>query len=128
MTHPMQPIIKDDNGSLRFKANAIVVHLLEQGGIDMNAIARLNVSDEDRAHFAQLIGYSVSGFGGLSYVSSDMSAVAGRMADTGETEQMAKITHLQGELAALRSALRDPIARLYGLHPDDLQEEGGTVA
>lgn len=126
MTHPMQPIIKDDNGSLRFKANAIVVHLLEQGGIDMNAIAQLNVSDEDRAHFAQLIGYSVSGFGGLSYVSSDMSAVADRMADTDETEQMAKITHLQGELAALRSALRDPIARLYGLHPNDLQAESGS--
>ncbi len=34
----------------------------------MNDLAMLNFSNEDRIQFAQLIGYSHSGFGELSYV------------------------------------------------------------
>ena len=57
--------VLDQNGTVRFKRNAIVVHLLENGGIDMNAIARLPFDNRDREQFAQLIGYSVNGFGEL---------------------------------------------------------------
>lgn len=69
--HPMQPIVVDDDGVARFKANAIVCFLLDQGGFDMNDLARRFFSDEDREQFAQLIGYSVSGFGDLSYASRE---------------------------------------------------------
>lgn len=68
----MQPIDRDENGTPRFRANPIVRYLLEQGGIDMNHLARVPSFDkEDRMHFAQLIGYSVSGFGDLSYVDDE---------------------------------------------------------
>ena len=66
--HPRQPERVDGQGIVRFKANAIVQHLLDHGGIDMNQLAMLNFSDEDRCQFAQLVGYSVSGYDDLSYV------------------------------------------------------------
>lgn len=66
--HPMQPVMLV-KGIARFKANPIVEHLLDNGGIDMNALARKGFSREDREHFAQLIGYSVGGFSTLSYAS-----------------------------------------------------------
>jgi len=70
MKHPMQPIIEDEDGVLRFKKNLIVEYLLESEPTDMNKIAAMNFPDEDRAQFAQLIGYSESGYYGLSYVKS----------------------------------------------------------
>lgn len=70
---PMQPIVIDENGHARFQANRLVLYLLDKGGLDMNDLARAahyeEWSDEEQQHFAQLIGYSVSGYGGLSYVS-----------------------------------------------------------
>lgn len=53
--------------------NAIVRYLLDdnrQAKIDMNHLAILPFSKEDREQFAQLIGYSVVGFGELDYVSN----------------------------------------------------------
>ena len=71
MQHPVQPLYKDKIGIVRFKGNAIVRFLLENGGYDMNKLAIMDFSDEDREQFAQLIGYSLSGFGDLSYVSDE---------------------------------------------------------
>lgn len=68
MKHPTQPLERDAHGALRFKRNEIVRYLLDQGGIDMNALAVLPFSPEDRQQFAQLIGYSLVGYGELSYV------------------------------------------------------------
>ena len=67
--HPVQPLIKAKDGVIRFKKNAIVEFLLERGGFDMNDIACMTFPNEDREQFAQLIGYSLSGFSELSYVS-----------------------------------------------------------
>ena len=66
--HPIQPLIKDKHGILRFKRNAIVEYLLDNGGIDLNQIATMPFSREDRQQFAQLIGYSLWGYSELSYV------------------------------------------------------------
>lgn len=70
--HPHQPIVRV-KGVDRFKKNPLVEYLLNAGGLDMNALALFacensNVTKRDEAQFAQLIGYSVSGWGGLSYV------------------------------------------------------------
>lgn len=82
--HPMQPIVNED-GVLRFKANKIVRAMLDfntlKGWMDMNAIAILPFSDEDRAQFAQLIGYSVSGAADLSYMPDDVIAKARKEGD-----------------------------------------------
>jgi hypothetical protein len=68
--HPLQPIALDEHGTARFKKNAIVDYLLEAGPFDLNQLALMPFSTEDREQLAQLIGYSVSGFNELSYVST----------------------------------------------------------
>lgn len=68
LKHPVQPLGEDEAGTLMFKENAIVTYLLKTGGTDMNKLAMMPFSDEDRQQFAQLIGYSLSGYGELSYV------------------------------------------------------------
>lgn len=57
------------NGVLRFRMNELVNRLVEEAGNGkgLNYIAGLEASIEDRAQLAQLIGYSVSGYGDLSY-------------------------------------------------------------
>ncbi len=97
MRHPIQPIEPDDSGVLRFKGNAIVRHLLDHSGIDLNKLERMNFSNEDREQFAQLLGYSVSGAADLGYFSEEtlkeveMTAVAKRLAlqlDVSEAEAL----------------------------------------
>lgn len=68
--HPVQPLVRDERGVIRFKANAIVQHLLKDGPFNMNTIAMMNFSFEDQVQFAQLIGYSLAGLGELDYVST----------------------------------------------------------
>ena len=123
MNHPIQPLDKDPQGTLRFKANAIVSYLLDNGGIDMNMLASKEFSVEDREQFAQLIGYSLNGFGELSYVRMETYAAAALMAETGVSETEARIQYLEDELASLRNSLREPVSRLFGIHPDDLPEQ-----
>jgi hypothetical protein len=68
--HPIQPLEKDSAGVTRFKQNAIVRYLIDNGSIGLNDLARVNFPQEDREQFAQLIGYSLSGYGDLSYQTS----------------------------------------------------------
>lgn len=71
---PMQPLEFDDRGTLRFKENKIVRRLLDyskQRGYGLNEIALEDFTDDDRMQLAQLIGYSLSGYGELSYVSDE---------------------------------------------------------
>lgn len=120
MNHPIQPLQYDDKGVLRFKANAIVQYLLDNGGIDLNKIACLDFSKEDRQQFAQLIGYSLGGYATLSYTDNASCETAEKMFNKGLSEDKAKVAYLEGELKALREALKIPIARLFEKHPDDL--------
>lgn len=129
--HPTQPLEHDAQGVLRFKANAIVEHLLEHGRsayprCDMNTIASMDFSAEDRQQFAQLIGYSLSWYGELdSYVDDTAYSTAAHMAD-GLDERDARIAALEQKLAELRAArdaLREPMARLLEMHPDGLQDD-----
>jgi hypothetical protein len=78
--NPMQPVVLDERGTPRFKENAIVRYLIDlcrdRGIADMNTLAIIPFSREDREQFAQLIGYSVSGAGDLSYVSDEVYEAA----------------------------------------------------
>jgi hypothetical protein len=123
-THPIQPLAPDTHGVMRFKANTIVQHLLDtHPSCDMNALARMDFSADDRQQFAQLIGYSLSGYSDLqSYVSDEAYSAAAHMAD-GLDERDARLAALEQKLAELRAArdmLREPVARLLEMHPDDL--------
>jgi len=80
MKNPIQPLLKDEQGPVRFKANAIVRHLLDtHQSSDMNTLARMYFTDDDRQQFAQLLGYSLRGYGELSYVSDDSYNAVGTL-------------------------------------------------
>jgi hypothetical protein len=69
MKNPIQPLAKDPHGVLRFKANAIVRHLLDtHPSCDMNKLACMDFTDDDRRQFLQLIGFSLSGYSEFDYV------------------------------------------------------------
>ncbi len=76
MSHPMQEVTLDEHGTARFRENRIVKFLLDWGPFDMNELGNLfgNREEfrEDEEQLAQLIGYSVSGFGDLPYASEDV--------------------------------------------------------
>ena len=120
MNQPMQPLAYDEKGVLRFKPNAIVQYILDNGGTDLNKIACLPFSKEDRQQFAQLIGYSLGGYSSLSYVDNESYETAEKIFNEGLSEDKARIAYLEGELKALRDALQVPMARLFEKHPDDL--------
>jgi hypothetical protein len=119
--HPIQPVETDRHGRARFKANAIVRHLLDHGGIDMNRLADLDFSREDREQFAQLIGYSLGGYAELGYVSDDTLGAARLMAEAARDERDARIEHLEGVLDATRRAVKAAAVELFRVHPDDLR-------
>ncbi len=79
MKHPMQPVYRAPDGMIRFKENKIVQFLLDAGPFDLNQLAMMAFEDEDHEQLAQLIGYSVSGFGELPYVSDETFEAADKM-------------------------------------------------
>lgn len=121
MKHPIQPLALDPHGVLRFKKNTIVQFLLDAGPFDMNQIAIKEFSAEDQEQFAQLIGYSLSGFGDLSYVSDETYETAERMYENGETEDKARIAVLERTLEIVREGLRKVVPAVFRVHGDDLE-------
>lgn len=80
--NPLQPIIVDDTRA-KFKDNEIVRDLLDfasERGMDLNTIAMGDYSQDDQEQFAQLIGYSLTGFHELSYVSDKTALKASKLA------------------------------------------------
>ena len=72
----MQAIIRDDKGTIRFRKNAIVRYLLDKGGLTLNDLATVGFSQADEEQFAQLIGYGLSEFHELDYVSDETALAA----------------------------------------------------
>ena len=123
MKNPIQPLV-EVNGIIRFKENAIVRHLLDfasSRGCDLNAIAVMDFSADDRMQFAQLIGYSLDGFGTLGYVSNEVYEAATTMANF-KDERDARLTHYENLINNLKQQLRGPMADLFEKHPDDFCE------
>lgn len=105
MKNPIQPLAPDHQGVLRFKPNKIVQYLLDSHPTcGMLELAFMNFSDDDRQQFAQLIGYSLDGYGSLSYVSDEDYYTAAHMAD-GMDERDTRIAVLEQKLADVRAAL-----------------------
>jgi hypothetical protein len=119
--HPIQPLYTDSRGVTRFKGNKIVGFLLENGGYNMNSIAGMNFSNEDREQFAQLIGYSLGGFGELDYVSDETYETAILMSKEGISEEQSKIKYLEDTLIQVRAGLKIASSAVFKIHPDDLE-------
>lgn len=80
--HPIQPIGYDRHGVIRFKENKIIRWLCDTGKLNLNETAVLpGIPKEDHEQLAQLLGYSVSGFGELPYVSRVVLQQADEEAD-----------------------------------------------
>lgn len=125
----MQPLIKDEQGVQRFQANTLVRALLDHGqatGLGLNELCVKFHPSEHKADWqqlAQLIGYSLGGYGSLSYVDDEAYNTASYMAQ-GLDAQNAKIAALEEKLHELRAAinkLREPAACLFEMHLDDLK-------
>ncbi len=70
MKHPIQPVVlvgESDGKIARFQQNKIVRWLCDSGRLNLNEIAIMPFDDDDRMQIAMLLGYSVGGFGDLSY-------------------------------------------------------------
>ena len=81
--HPMQPLVMED-GIVRFKRNAIIDRLVfREQTISLNKIAQWissgAVSAEDAEQFWQLLGYSVSAYGTMSFVRPETVAKADKL-------------------------------------------------
>lgn len=119
---PIQPLYKDKHGTIRFQANALVRYILDHGGVTLNDLAMEDFPQEDRIQFAQLIGYSLSGFSELPYVTNDAHAAASRMAYGRLDERDVRIQALTETLDEVKDAFRAVIPTLFQIHPDDLRE------
>lgn len=125
MKHPIQPLELDDNGIMRFKRNMIVEYLLKF--TDMNKLSLMPFSNEDREQFAQLIGYSLSGFSELGYVSNETVEAAQLMAE-GTVNQansmQARLYAMSEQIEKAREGVKLAAIALFDIHPDDLSHGG----
>jgi hypothetical protein len=84
MKHPLQAIVRANDGVIRFQGNVLVQHLLDSyaGGADALRRACPAADNGDWEHLDQLLGWSVAGFGDLPYVSPETVAAADIVAAT----------------------------------------------
>ena len=112
---PFQPVHES-----RFVENEIVSYLLENGGIDMNQLAMLDFSNEDRVQFAQLIGYSVSGFQSLSYVDVVAYDTAEELKNGATDYKDAQIIALTKQLDEVKKGLSIITSAITFIHNDEI--------
>lgn len=112
---PLQPIERKD-GELRFRENRIVRFLLDNSIFDLNTLATMGFPNEDWEQFAQLTGYSVSGFGELSYVSDETFELVNQKVATFDVEgepELLSLDEIAKEVADnLNEAIRNSLFRL----------------
>jgi hypothetical protein len=118
---PLQPI---ENG--RFIPNRIVETLLMTSTLDLNKIACMDFTNQERMQFAQLIGNSLSGLSELSYVDDETYEAALKVSG-GADELTARNEVLRKQIKKARTGLKIATCALFEIHPDDLNEkEGGA--
>ena len=113
---PVQPI-KDG----RFIKNRIVDFLVDSLPGGLNKIAVMDFTNEERMQLAQLIGYSVSGYSSLSYVSDESYAATDAIAcGTANNELDGRNEVLRERLKEAEEHVRNAAVALFRVHPDDL--------
>lgn len=121
----MQPIEKI-NDVVRFRANTLVRHLLDEASAGrkcgMNELySQVKASKEEKQQFAQLIGYSVSGYGDLSYVTDEAYAAAALKAENPEKDEKdLLLDYYRGRLRQIQEAFAGPVGWLYNVPVEDL--------
>ena len=103
---PMQPVVEDAHGTLRFRENALIRYIVDHAGDgvhpgaqpvpgipgtsaidpsadkpDIGELMSMDFPQADKEQFAQLMGYSVAGYHELSFVSAESCALASVLAE-----------------------------------------------
>jgi Cys-tRNA synthase (O-phospho-L-seryl-tRNA:Cys-tRNA synthase) len=129
--NPMQPIVIDSEDVVRFKTNKIVYtvyKIAEAHGCGLNKITKQNFTQDDQKQFAQLLGYSVSGYGDLPYVDkvsvecADQQVALLLSGTPVVSEQEMELQVLRDENRRLKAAIRNAAVEAFSIHPDDLHE------
>lgn len=113
--HPIQPLELDDQGLLRFKANAIVDYCVKEVGLNkLAAMFRIGEAEhaDDWNQLAQLIGYSHSG--PPSCLSQETWYAAKEMHEKGISEHEARARALRDLLDAAEDRIAKAIDMLNG--------------
>lgn len=66
-----QPLYIDDEGVARFRHNPLICYLADRRLNDLSITFPPNEYKKHWSQLAQLLGYSIGGFGDLSYVSDE---------------------------------------------------------
>lgn len=126
---PFQPIYaEEESGVERFKPNKIVEWLCDNFPGGMNAVVvgcHEIATPEDWEQFYMLIGYSVSGFSGLSRVRDETVEAVDYMIEHGTSADQSRAASLQAKLDEVREGLAKVVPLLFPIHPDDLVQGGG---
>lgn len=125
---PQQPLVTDERGTLRFRENAIVRFFLDEhtksvigNGGGLNQIACMDFTPEDRMQFAQLIGYSLDGYGELSYV-SNLSYDSASLSQYGVlTPEQAQIQALTETMDTIKEGLKSFVPELFKMAAEDFE-------
>lgn len=117
LRNPVQPLYKTDSGVVRFKPNAIIDYLFNSGALDLNKIAAMPFTQDDREQLAQLLGYSLSGFGTLSYVTDETYSLAAMQSST--TEENDRNAILRKQLKDFKNEARLALSTLTELLDND---------
>lgn len=112
--HPIQPLVLDERGVLRFKENKAVAWMAKQ--IDFNELFRRDFPAEDLEQIAQLIGYSHGG--SPSYVKDEVWHAAQAMYESGVSELEARNAYLRDRMAKSGEAVQAAVATLTEIYPD----------
>lgn len=117
---PLHNLHIDEQGTLRFKESKIVKYLLDNSEIVPTTIY---FPKEDWEQFSQLIGYSVSGWGGLPYVSD----IAYEMVCTKQNSFNKKFEdvyaeQLETETMRLREILKSAMCGIFNLDGGSLDD------
>ena len=116
---PIQPTLGG-----RFIPNRIVEKLLETSTLDLNDIARMDFNHQERMQLAQLIGYSVSGFGTLSYVDDETYETVISLDSSPEKDQLqAGYDVLIDKFDEVKGHLAQTCSLVFEKHVDDFTQE-----
>lgn len=121
INHPIQPLYKDEEGTIRFKENEIITYLLDKGVIDLNNLVNLDFQQSDWEQLYQLIGYSLSSYSTLTKVSDESYEAAVSIYNEGISDLMARNIYLQSMLKEIKVALKPIVSNMYRVHEDDLK-------
>jgi hypothetical protein len=129
--NPMQPVVIDSRNVVRFKENGIVHAVYEMSkahGFGLHEIAMHNFTEDDQKQFAQLLGYSVSGYGDLPYVDkvsvecADQRVALLLSGVPVVSEQEMELQVLRDENRRLKAAIRSAAVELSLIIPMILHE------